>query len=616
MRKDTRVIKMRDKDCDTYSSGLHTPVSVTTSEAQAPSTLMRIQKSVMHFASLLASVILLEVEVVDSQLRRVAGTGVYGLRLGELPDENTILLQRVINDRAEIVIFDSRKNILCQQCHQRERCRERGFIGVPIIYQQECLGVISLVAVNNEQLRHLRENTRMFIEYIKHISTLIADNILMFDRKKKHIDPQIEFISQFIDQGIILFDENNHALSVNDIARRQLNISEEFVVSSLILENSFVDEDSEQAFCLQLAEEYRKVVGVWRRGETCSVLILSRNQMEPSDESAKENAFRYLVGHSSGIQQLKALIARIAVSPSSVMLLGESGTGKEVVAHTIHRLSDRRDKPFIAINCAAIPENLLESELFGYVKGAFTGASPAGKKGLIELANDGTLFLDEIGDMPLPLQARLLRAIETREIMPVGASQTVAVNIRIISATHQNLLEKITSGAFREDLYYRLNVIPLTIPPLRERDGDILLLLNYFLDRHSRRIGRRLAGISPAVKEMLQRYNWPGNVRELSNLAEYLTNIVADGGVIDSSLLPPLFHAFQNDHKKPQQRTLMAVTGDAPPGAAEEAAADLKSVEKSMIEEALHRTRNKKQVAGELGIGVATLYRKIKKYGL
>lgn len=236
---------------------------------------------------------------------------------------------------------------------------------------------------------------------------------------------------------------------------------------------------------------------------------------------------------------VEKLISRIARGPSSVMVAGESGTGKEVVARAIHKLSDRQAKPFIAINCAAIPEQLLESELFGYVKGAFTGASANGKPGLIQAANHGTLFLDEIGDMPLTLQAKLLRAIESREIQPVGASHPVPVDIRIISATNQNLAQFIAEGKFREDLYYRLNVIPLRLPPLRERQDDIELLIHHFLQLHTRRLELVYPGVSPEVIGLLKRYHWPGNIRELSNLMEYLVNVVPSGEVIDASLLPP-----------------------------------------------------------------------------
>ena len=312
------------------------------------------------------------------------------------------------------------------------------------------------------------------------------------------------------------------------------------------------------------------------------------------------------------MRQLKKLITRVAPSPSSVMIVGESGTGKEVVARAVHKLSDRKDKPFIAINCAAIPEQLLESELFGYVKGAFTGASANGKTGLIQAANYGTLFLDEIGDMPLTLQAKLLRAIESREIQPVGASHPVPVDIRIISATNQNLEQFIAEGKFREDLYYRLNVIPLRLPPLRERQDDIELLIHYFLHLHTRRLELVYPGVAPEVIALLKSYRWPGNIRELSNLMEYLVNVVPSGEVIDVSLLPPnlVSSGKAGERADTPGSTVVRAVKD------EEGVTGLEEMERQMIRDALSRYSNKKQAADELGIGIATLYRKIKKYDL
>ncbi|HCJ9917433.1 TPA: sigma 54-interacting transcriptional regulator, partial [Escherichia coli] len=318
-----------------------------------------------------------------------------------------------------------------------------------------------------------------------------------------------------------------------------------------------------------------------------------------------------LVGECRVMRQLKRLISRIAPSPSSVMVVGESGTGKEVVARAIHKLSGRRNKPFIAINCAAIPEQLLESELFGYVKGAFTGASANGKTGLIQAANTGTLFLDEIGDMPLMLQAKLLRAIEAREILPIGASSPIQVDIRIISATNQNLAQFIAEGKFREDLFYRLNVIPITLPPLRERQEDIELLVHYFLHLHTRRLGSVYPGIAPDVVEILRKHRWPGNLRELSNLMEYLVNVVPSGEVIDSTLLPPnLLNNGTTEQSDVTEVSEAHLSLDDAGGTA------LEEMEKQMIREALSRHNSKKQVADELGIGIGTLYRKIKKYEL
>jgi two-component system response regulator GlrR len=200
-------------------------------------------------------------------------------------------------------------------------------------------------------------------------------------------------------------------------------------------------------------------------------------------------------------------------------LLGESGTGKEVLAKAIHRASPRRDAPFVAVNCGAIPENLLESELFGYVKGAFTGAN-RDQRGLIPEADGGTLFLDEIGDMPTPLQVKLLRVLEEREVRPVGSTKSVAVNIRVISATHRDLREEMASGQFRSDLYYRLNVVSLDIPALSERRDDIPLLANHFLHRLAERYNKEINGFSPDALELLVRASWPGNARQLLNVVE------------------------------------------------------------------------------------------------
>jgi transcriptional regulator with PAS, ATPase and Fis domain len=266
-------------------------------------------------------------------------------------------------------------------------------------------------------------------------------------------------------------------------------------------------------------------------------------------------------------------------------------------------MSDRVDKPFIAINCAAIPDQLLESELFGYVKGAFTGASSKGKTGLIQAANQGTLFLDEIGDMSMTLQAKLLRVLEEREVMPIGSNTAVPVNIRIISATNRNFSEMIATNKFREDLYYRLNVIPIHLPTLKERGKDIELLIHFFLDIHTRKIGVSYPGITPAVMLRLNAYHWPGNVRELSNLIEYLVNVVPEGDVIDIDLLPPYFEGTVLEQKNDHQII-------------DESIMSLEEMEKIRIEEAISRLSNRKLVADELGIGIATLYRKIKKYGL
>lgn len=332
--------------------------------------------------------------------------------------------------------------------------------------------------------------------------------------------------------------------------------------------------------------------------------------LEQSAPATDERWREAIVTRSPLMLRLLEQARLVAQSDVSVLINGQSGTGKEIFAQAIHNASPRNSKPFIAINCGALPEQLLESELFGHARGAFTGAV-SNREGLFQAAEGGTLFLDEIGDMPLMLQAKLLRAIEAREVLPLGASSPVQVDIRIISATNQNLGQFIAEGKFREDLFYRLNVIPLTLPPLRERQDDIELLVHYFLHLHTRRLGLVYPGIAPDVVTLLRHHQWPGNLRELSNLMEYLVNVVPSGEVIDSTLLPP---NLINNGKAPE--SVGAVAHAAQLLSEDTGGTALEEMEKQMIREALSRHSNKKQVADELGIGIATLYRKIKKYEL
>jgi two-component system response regulator GlrR len=249
-------------------------------------------------------------------------------------------------------------------------------------------------------------------------------------------------------------------------------------------------------------------------------LVAQALRLGPGNESGATADWRSdIVTQNNVMEDLLARAELVAAGDASVLLLGESGTGKEVLAKAIHRASPRRNGPFIAVNCGAIPENLLESELFGYVKGAFTGAN-RDQRGLIPEADGGTLFLDEIGDMPTPLQVKLLRVLEEREVRPVGSTRSVPVNIRVISATHRDLREEMASGQFRSDLYYRLNVVSLDIPALSERRDDIPMLANHFLHRLAERYNKEINGFAPDALELLVRASWPGNARQLLNVVE------------------------------------------------------------------------------------------------
>ncbi|HAY4088212.1 TPA: sigma-54-dependent transcriptional regulator [Escherichia coli] len=586
--------------------------------ATTQSVLMQIQPTIQRFARMLASVLQLEVEIVDENLCRVAGTGAYGKFLGRQLSGNSRLLRHVLETKTEKVVTQSRFDPLCEGCDSKENCREKAFLGTPVILQDRCVGVISLIAVTHEQQEHISDNLRAFSDYVRHISTIFVSKLLEDQGPGDNISKIFATMIDNMDQGVLVVDADNRVQFVNQTALKTLGVVQNNIIGKpvrfrpLTFESNFTH--GHMQHIVSWDDKSELIIGQLHNIQGRQLFLMAFHQSHTSFSVANapdEPHIEQLVGECRVMRQLKRLISRIAPSPSSVMVVGESGTGKEVVARAIHKLSGRRNKPFIAINCAAIPEQLLESELFGYVKGAFTGASANGKTGLIQAANTGTLFLDEIGDMPLMLQAKLLRAIEAREILPIGASSPIQVDIRIISATNQNLAQFIAEGKFREDLFYRLNVIPITLPPLRERQEDIELLVHYFLHLHTRRLGSVYPGIAPDVVEILRKHRWPGNLRELSNLMEYLVNVVPSGEVIDSTLLPPnLLNNGTTEQSDVTEASEAHLSLDDAGGTA------LEEMEKQMIREALSRHNSKKEVADELGIGIATLYRKIKKYEL
>jgi DNA-binding NtrC family response regulator len=306
---------------------------------------------------------------------------------------------------------------------------------------------------------------------------------------------------------------------------------------------------------------------------------------------------REFVGVSPQIERVFDVLSKVIPTRSNILILGESGTGKGLIAEVVHGNSQRKDKPFICINCSAIPENLLESELFGYRKGAFTGAA-SDKKGLITMADQGTLFLDEIGDMPLGLQAKVLKVLETGEVHPLGDTKAVFVDVRLIAATNKDLEEQIKKGLFREDLYYRLNVIEVKIPPLRERKEDIAVLAQHFVEKYSKENNKKVAGITDDALAVFNSYSWPGNIRELRNVVERAV-VLAGSSIIGLAELPDKI-------KTQDSSAVMRTLKDK-----------LDHCEGNIIKEALQANDwRKEETALQLGVDLATLYRKIKKLGI
>ena len=321
-------------------------------------------------------------------------------------------------------------------------------------------------------------------------------------------------------------------------------------------------------------------------------------------------SFKQIIGNSKSMQDVFRSLERVVEANVTVSIRGESGTGKELLARSIHFNGLRKQKPFVAVNCAAIPESLLESELFGHEKGAFTGAI-ARRAGKFEQADGGTLFLDEIGDMPHSTQVKILRVLQERQFQRVGGTETVEVDVRVISATNKNLEEEMKKGNFREDLYYRINVYPIFVPPLRKRREDIPALAAFFLGKYNKEYRRKVKAILPQTLDYLMNYEWPGNVRELENVLER-SFLHASDGVLAAEHLPITITSFKEDLNSGDSfinlKKVVSLTRQITP---------LKDLEKEVLQQAIKLTNyNMSNAALELGIGRTTLYRKLEKYGI
>ena len=316
---------------------------------------------------------------------------------------------------------------------------------------------------------------------------------------------------------------------------------------------------------------------------------ISEQSQISSSQVNQKCAFPNIIGQSTKMREVFDLIQKVADCDSTILLNGETGTGKGMVARAIHQRSKRRDKPFISINCGAIPENLLESELFGHVRGAFTGATSS-KQGKFELADGGTILLDEIGDMSSDLQVKVLKVLEEGEFEQVGGAKTIQVDVRIIAATHRDLSEEVQKGNFREDLYYRLYVIPMMLPALRDRRSDIPYLISHFLQYSNQKNGRDVKQIADEALAMMMNYSWPGNVRELRNALQY-ASVRATSDVITSTDLPPNLVVFETHKSAYKRKRRLKLT-------------------KSQVAEALKIAQgNRREAAKMLGVSRSTLYR-------
>lgn len=583
--------------------------------------LLDIKEHVKKYASAISSLINVDVGIVDKNMVRVTGTGLYK------NIEGVYALGSVYKNSLETgktnIIENPRQHDLCTECLDKNKCREKLEIATPIYCCDEIVGVIGLVCFNDEQKKKILSDIDSYLNFTKQIAEFIGikfyeyqENLMQKDREST-----LNTIIDNISKGVIISDCNDVIIKINNIASAKLKLKSDVLgkTMKLVSQNDYLM--NEEVFNMVIEnEEYNvagKIIPLKSFNKTRSnafvfedVKKISRNILEMTS-SDNMITLENIYGTSAATQSLKENIQKIANTNSTVLITGESGTGKELVARSLHSHGNRRNKPFVVINCSAIPDTLLESELFGYVKGAFTGASQNGRMGKFELANTGVIFLDEIGDMPLYLQAKILRVIQEKKIERIGSNKSIDLDIKIIAATNIDLEKKIMEQKFRGDLYYRLNVIPIKLLPLRERKEDILPIINSLIDKYNRLSDKYVHSIDEDVKRALINYEWPGNVRELENVMELMINMSGSNGVISSDLLPEnILHHCDNISSSIDELLINDKSE----------LEDFEKIEKIYIEKSLKKygddTESKKYIADKMNIGLTTLYRKMKKYNI
>lgn len=579
------------------------------------SILKEIQDTVIKYAEIIAKVTKVDVEIVDANLFRIAGTGVYREAINKNMAGEGFVYKTAIRTGQTQIIENPGQHKLCISCPKQLICVEEFEMCTPIRLGQETIGVIGLICFSESQKEHLLADFAVFTAFLEQMADFISAKAgeVMEKRRILQMTGLLRKVLENMDKGVLILDGSNNIVQANSSAIKQLGLSEQNWPSinikatgdTLLGFDEFkVAVDGRKYFLMgsllpvnRESPEFGNILMFDDRGKVKSGIY-------KMTEGAQRITAKDILGSSQAMADLKGNIAKIARSSSSVLITGESGTGKELFARAIHGESDRWQKPFVAINCGAIPDTLLESELFGYVKGAFTGADPHGKIGKFELAHKGVLFLDEIGDMPLFLQVKLLRVLQDRKITRIGSNQEIQLDVRVIAATNKNLPVMINENKFREDLYYRLNVIPFGIPPLRARPEDIPLLFEVLVKKYCRLFNKDLAAIDAEITRLLLGYSWPGNVRELENTAEFMVNMLEAGGRLTKHSLPQRILAGMADNGIKEASVIRK----------------LAELERQEISEALvfygSTTKGKQQAANALGIGIATLYRKIEQYGL
>ena len=589
------------------------------------SLLKKIQNYVKDYAEIIADILQCDVEIADEDLVRIAGTGQYSENINELC--KGIVYKNVFETKKSRILINPKEDELCEGCSHKDTCTETLEMSAPIFYKDKVIGVIGLICFTEEDKKRLLKNMETYLKFTEKIGDFISGKVFELEEEleKKEIMGIMKQIINNYDKCVLVVDSEGKILDANDLALKELKIESGLGLAyqriNIIPKNEALF--GKDIFSAEINREKYNLIGTLIpvtgfSSKEYKIFLFENFNFDKSKEISKNkyaanNIFlEDIISKSEKMSKLKEKIRKIAKTQSTVLITGESGTGKELIARAIHNCSDRAKQPFIAINCGAIPENLLESELFGYVKGAFSGASNEGRVGKFELANNGVIFLDEIGDMPLYLQAKILRVIQEKKIERIGSNKSIDLDIKIIAATNVNLEEKIKEQKFRSDLYYRLNVIPFKLLPLRERKEDILPIIEKLIKKYNRISGKNIISIDDEVKQAFLSYDWPGNVRELENVIELMFNISGNSSILNSSLLPE--NISKKSVSNPPKSSQIIIKNPS------DDFENFDIIEKNYILQGLEKfgntTEGKKIISEKMGIGLTTLYRKLKRFGI
>jgi sigma-54 dependent transcriptional regulator, acetoin dehydrogenase operon transcriptional activator AcoR len=581
--------------------------------------LQIIKDVVQEVAEAIASALKMEVEIFDNNLVVVGATGRIRSKIG-FKQETSHVSRYSLETGSSCSIENPGQHSLCADCKIKDDCFCTAALVCPINMQGIIIGTISLLSFNEEQRSTLLTQQGQFLDFIARMGELLAGQAQL-NEALNQLAMNEKYLKTTIDsfkEGILAVDTDCKITYTNKAAENLLKSFDKNLIGKP-LQKFFPDSTMPSIIKTRKPISKGEISYKSKNHDYTFVYsaypilldddVIGAVKIIRSIDEITEQAERYvrryetatfddIIGNNILIKKLIDNAKTVAVSRSTVLLLGESGTGKELFAKAIHQASPYKNRTFQTINCSAIPETLLESELFGYEEGAFTGARKGGKPGKFELADGGTLFLDEIGDMPFYLQSKLLRVLENNTLERVGGTKTYNFNVRIIAATNHDLNAMVKEGRFREDLYYRLNVIPLKLPSLRERPDDIIYLAEHLLEKYCFLLGKNIGHIDTEVEEILLNFDWPGNVRQLENVIEFAVNFEMGSTITINSLPQWLFdHSYQAESVQ-QLKT------------------KTREWESHQIEKLLSEygtsLQAKKAIADHLGISITTLYRKLK----